>query len=123
MNHRFVFLFVIIACVVLFPFRAPAPLTYTPGEGWYYESYGESTKWQRVRAKDQLEVAQQSLAEREMIAGELLEEMQREQLQQTSTETRLAALREDPDGLRFEERRRVFVYRVSGRGRFFLREF
>jgi outer membrane protein assembly factor BamD len=60
MNQRFVFLFVIIACVVLFPFRAPAPLTYTPGEGWYYESYGESTKWQRARAKDQLDVAQQA---------------------------------------------------------------
>ena len=60
MNHRFVFLFVIIACVVLFPFRSPAPLTYTPGEGWYYESYGESTKWQSARAKDQLDVAQQA---------------------------------------------------------------
>lgn len=46
-------------------------------------------------ARAQLEVAQQSLAEREMIAGELLEELQREQLQQTSTETRLAALRDD----------------------------
>ena len=60
MHHRFVFLFVIIASVVLLPFRAPAPLTYTPGEGWYYESSGESAKWQRARAKDQLDVAQQA---------------------------------------------------------------
>ena len=50
----------IITCVVLSPFRAPAPLTYIPGEGWYYESYGESAKWQRTRAKDQLDVAQQA---------------------------------------------------------------
>ena len=48
-----------------------------------------------VAARAQLEAAQQSLAQRELIAGELLEELQREQLQQASTETRLAALRED----------------------------
>ena len=60
MNRRFVVLFVIIACVALFPFRSPAPLIYTPGEGWYYEAYGEVTKWQRARAKDQLDVAQQA---------------------------------------------------------------
>jgi outer membrane protein assembly factor BamD len=43
--------------VLAFPFRAPAPLIYTPGEGWSYESVGEG-KWQKLRAKDQLEVAQ-----------------------------------------------------------------
>ena len=60
MNRRFGFLLVIIACVVLFPFRAPAPLFYVPGEGWYYESYGQNIKWQRTRAKDQLDVAEQA---------------------------------------------------------------
>jgi outer membrane protein assembly factor BamD len=40
------------------PFRAPAPLSYVPGEGWYYEPYGQTAKWQRVRAKDQLDVAE-----------------------------------------------------------------
>jgi outer membrane protein assembly factor BamD len=60
MNRRFVVLFVIIACVALFPFRSPAPLVYTPGEGWYYEAHGEVAKWQRARAKDQLDVAQQA---------------------------------------------------------------
>jgi len=60
MNRRFGFLLVSIACVVLFPFRAPAPLFYVPGEGWYYESYGQNVKWQRVRAKEQLDVAEQA---------------------------------------------------------------
>src|SRR5579863_2518021 len=43
--------------VLAFPFRAPAPLIYTPGEGWSYETVGEG-KWQKLRAKDQLDVAQ-----------------------------------------------------------------
>jgi outer membrane protein assembly factor BamD len=60
MNRRFIVLFMIIACVALFPFRSPAPLIYTPGEGWYYEAHGEVAKWQRARAKDQLDVAQQA---------------------------------------------------------------
>ncbi len=60
MNRRFVVLFVIIACVALFPFRSPAPLTYTPGEGWSYETYGSVAKWQRAHAKEQLDVAQQA---------------------------------------------------------------
>ncbi len=43
--------------LLAFPFRAPAPLIYTPGEGWSYETAGEG-KWQKTRAKDQLDVAQ-----------------------------------------------------------------
>ena len=46
------------ALVALVPFRSPAPLTYVPGEGWYYESFGENGQWQRPRAKDQLQVAE-----------------------------------------------------------------
>ena len=60
MNRRFGFLLISILCVVLFPFRAPAPLFYVPGEGWYYESYGQNVKWQRARAKEQLDVAEQA---------------------------------------------------------------
>jgi outer membrane protein assembly factor BamD len=45
---------------MLVPFRAPAPLYYTPGEGWYYEPYGEKADWQRPRAREQLEVAEQA---------------------------------------------------------------
>jgi len=61
MNRRFVFLFIAIACLVLAPFRSPAPLIYTPGEGWTYEPVGGEGNWQRTRAKDQLIVAQDAL--------------------------------------------------------------
>lgn len=54
-----------------------------------------TTEQSSVAAGAQLEVAQQTLAQRELVAGELLVELQGEQLQQVSTETRLAALRED----------------------------
>ena len=62
MNRRFGFLFLVVAAVVLFPFRSPAPLFYMPGEGWYYETYGQNAKWQRPRAKEQLDVAEQAFA-------------------------------------------------------------
>ena len=58
MNRRFVFLFLAFACAMLLPFHSPAPLIYTPGEGWTYEPVGGTGKWQRNRAKDQLIVAQ-----------------------------------------------------------------
>ena len=57
MAKRLSFLILLVTLVALTPFRSPAPLTYIPGEGWYYESYGENGKWQRPRAKDQLQVA------------------------------------------------------------------
>ena len=60
MNRRFVFLFIFVAVTVLFAFRSPAPMIYAPGEGWYYESAGESAKWQRTRAADQLDVAEEA---------------------------------------------------------------
>ena len=62
MNRRFCFLLLAAAAVALFPLRAPAPLFYVPGEGWYYEAYGQNVKWQRARAKEQLDVAQQAFA-------------------------------------------------------------
>ncbi|HYG34903.1 MAG TPA: outer membrane protein assembly factor BamD, partial [Clostridia bacterium] len=37
---------------------SPAPLIYRPGEGWSYEPVGGEGKWQRPRAKEQLDVAQ-----------------------------------------------------------------
>lgn len=43
--------------VWLMPWNCPAPLIYRAGEGWSYESVG-GEKWERPRAKDQLEVAQ-----------------------------------------------------------------
>jgi len=62
MNRPFGLLVFVAACIALFPLRALAPLFYVPGEGWYYELYGQSTKWQRPRAKEQLDVAQQAFA-------------------------------------------------------------
>jgi outer membrane protein assembly factor BamD len=61
MNHRLRFWFLIFAAVALLPLRSPAPLMYVPGEGWYYEPYGENANWQRGRAKDQLQVAEDAL--------------------------------------------------------------
>jgi outer membrane protein assembly factor BamD len=60
MNCRFRILFLLFGLVALLPFRSPAPLYYSPGEGWYYEPYGEKADWQRPRAKEQLEVADQA---------------------------------------------------------------
>ena len=44
--------------VVMFPTRSPAPLMFVPGEGWYYEPFGENNAWVRPRAKEQLAVAE-----------------------------------------------------------------
>lgn len=38
--------------------RCPAPLIFTPGEGWVYEPPGSTGAWRRERAKEQLIVAQ-----------------------------------------------------------------
>ena len=40
--------------------RSPAPLIFTPGEGWRYEKAGSEGSWTRTRAKEQLEVAQKA---------------------------------------------------------------
>ncbi len=58
MNRRSIRLLLILACILAFPFRAPAPLVFRPGEGWTYEPVGGEGKWQRARAKDQLDLAQ-----------------------------------------------------------------
>ncbi len=58
MNFRSIRVLLVAACLLAFPLSAPAPLIYRPGEGWTYEPYGGEGKWQQVRAKDQMEVAQ-----------------------------------------------------------------
>jgi len=50
---------VLLAVLVAFPYRSPAPWIYTPGEGWSYEREGRGA-WTRTRAKDQLDVAQEA---------------------------------------------------------------
>jgi outer membrane protein assembly factor BamD len=52
-------------CLLAFPFRAPAPLIYRPGEGWSYEPVGGEGKWQRTRAKEQLDVAQSAFSQQD----------------------------------------------------------
>ena len=57
MRQRWLCLCLVVLGVVIFPFRSPAPLIYTPGEGWTYEPVGGEGKWRKTRAKDQLQVA------------------------------------------------------------------
>jgi outer membrane protein assembly factor BamD (BamD/ComL family) len=45
--------------------NSPAPLVYQPGEGWIYEAVGATGKWQRTRAKDQLDVAKAALEKKD----------------------------------------------------------
>ena len=65
MNRRFALLLFSTAVLLLLPFRSPAPLIYTPGEGWTYEPVGGEGKWTRTRAKDQLIVAQDAFDKKE----------------------------------------------------------
>ena len=65
MNRRSACRILIFSCLVLLPFRSPAPLVYVPGEGWTYEAVGSEGKWRRTRAKDQLEVAQTAFDEKD----------------------------------------------------------
>ncbi len=60
MSRRLYCSLFIALCAAMIPFSSPAPLVYTPGEGWVYESADGLGKWRRDRAKDQLEVAQQA---------------------------------------------------------------
>jgi len=60
MNFRLELWMLVAMVLVLLPSRSPAPLTYVPGEGWYYEAYGSTGTWQRARAREQLEVADQA---------------------------------------------------------------
>jgi len=52
-------------CWLVTTAHVPAPLIYTPGEGWAYEAVGSTGKWQRTRAEDQLNVAKQALGEKD----------------------------------------------------------
>ncbi|HCL92400.1 MAG TPA: outer membrane protein assembly factor BamD [Verrucomicrobiota bacterium] len=58
MNSRSFRLVLVAVCLLAFPVRSPAPLIYRPGEGWIYEPYGGTGKWQQSSAREQLEVAQ-----------------------------------------------------------------
>jgi outer membrane protein assembly factor BamD len=65
MKLRFGIWILLLAVIVLLPSRSPAPLIFVPGEGWYYESAGATAKWQRPRAKEQLDVAEQAFTNKD----------------------------------------------------------
>jgi outer membrane protein assembly factor BamD len=65
MKLRFGIWILLLTVLVLLPARSPAPIIYTPGEGWTYENAGQTGKWQRPRAKDQLDVAEQAFTNRD----------------------------------------------------------
>ena len=64
MKHRLAFWILLVGVVALLPWRCPAPLIFVPGEGWYYEPYGENAQWQRPRAKEQLAVAEENFTKK-----------------------------------------------------------
>jgi outer membrane protein assembly factor BamD (BamD/ComL family) len=47
--------------LIFLPNTAPAPLVFTPGEGWVYEPVGGDNKWRMTRAEDQAGVATAAL--------------------------------------------------------------
>ena len=49
---------------LLLPVSSPAPLIYTPGEGWTYQPVGQEGKWTRTRADEQLKVAKDAFEEK-----------------------------------------------------------
>jgi hypothetical protein len=53
MIHWTVRLICVFLVLLAFVYRSPAPLIYSPAEGWRYEQVGEGAKWHRTRAKDQ----------------------------------------------------------------------
>ncbi len=55
----------LLAAVIAFPHLSPAPLIYKAGEGWTYEPFGSTGNWQKTRAKDQLEVAEQAFEKKD----------------------------------------------------------
>jgi outer membrane protein assembly factor BamD len=60
MNRSSVSIGLVLLLLLALPYRAPAPLIYRPGEGWSYEIPGAKGDWRKLRAKDQLEIAQQA---------------------------------------------------------------
>ena len=65
MSRRSASLVLVVVGVTLVPFRSPAPLVYTPGEGWTYEAGGGVGKWKRETAKEQMAVTQAAYDQRD----------------------------------------------------------
>jgi outer membrane protein assembly factor BamD len=65
MNRRFICLALAALFLLALPVPSPAPFIWRPGEGWTYEPVGSQGAWQRPRAKEQLEVAQQAFEKKD----------------------------------------------------------
>ncbi len=63
--NRWFFCFFVLLGIVVGARRCPAPIIFRPGEGWTYEPVGQTGKWQRNRAKEQLQVAQESFEKKD----------------------------------------------------------
>lgn len=63
--NRWLFCLLAVIGICMGARRCPAPIIFRPGEGWTYEPVGETGKWQRNRAKDQLAVAQEAFDKKE----------------------------------------------------------
>lgn len=65
MKRRSVVLWLGLGLWLAFPERCPAPLIFTPGEGWHYESPGGPSGWQKGRAEDQIKIAEEAFAKQD----------------------------------------------------------
>ncbi|MDC0325201.1 tetratricopeptide repeat protein [bacterium] len=59
MNKRWIIVCLTVFLTVGVTYRCPAPLIFTPGEGWSYETPGSAGEWLRDRAEDQYNAAQE----------------------------------------------------------------
>jgi len=57
-------IFLTVVILLGWPRTSPAPLVYTPGEGWRYEAVGEDGSWVRGSAKEQYEYAKTAFEEK-----------------------------------------------------------
>jgi len=65
MNRSSAYFLLAAIFLLALPYRSPAPLIFTPGEGWTYESVAAKGGWQRTRAKDQLDVAKEAFDQKD----------------------------------------------------------
>ncbi len=63
--NRWIICLIVLMGITVGARRCPAPIIFRPGEGWTYEPVGQTGKWERNRAKDQLEVAQESFEKKD----------------------------------------------------------
>jgi outer membrane protein assembly factor BamD len=64
MNRWLQFLLLTIVALLLTPMPSPAPIIFTPGEGWHYEPYGGGS-WTRTTASNQLAVAKEAFQQKD----------------------------------------------------------